>query len=98
MGAKLSKVYNSPQGYWKGIAAIKTLAQAANVSEDATKKWLIKQAIWQIYIPAPKRIPRPKFDVSTPNEVRQADLLFFTTRHPGTWSRTKDLQICFDSR
>jgi len=76
MDAKLVKVYYSPQGYWKGIAALKKLAQAAKVSEDATKKWLIKQAIWQIYLPAPKRIPRPKFDVSTPNEVHQADLLF----------------------
>ena len=76
MDAKLAKVYYSLQGYWKGIAAIKKLAQAAKVSEDATKKWLIKQAIWQIYLPAPKRIPRPKFDVSTPNEVHQADLLF----------------------
>jgi len=76
MDAKLAKVYYSPQGYWKGIAAIKKLAQAAKVSEDAAKKWLIKQAIWQIYLPSPKRIPRPKFDVSMPNEVHQADLLF----------------------
>ena len=76
MDAKLTKVYYSPQGYWKGIAAIKKLAQDAKVSEDATKKWLIKQTIWQIYLPAPKRIPRPKFDVSTPNEVHQVDLHF----------------------
>ena len=40
------------------------------------KKWLIRQALWQIYLPAPKRIPRPKFDVPTPNKVHQADLLF----------------------
>ena len=45
MDAKLAKVYYSPQGYWKGIAAIKKLAKSAKVSEDATKKWLIKQAI-----------------------------------------------------
>ena len=40
--------------------------------------WLKKQAIWQIYLPAPprKRVPRPKFDVATPNEVHQADLLY----------------------
>ena len=40
------------------------------------KKWLVKQALWQIYLPAPKHIPRPKFDVSTLNAVHQADLLF----------------------
>ena len=31
---RLSKIYYSPQGYWKGFAAIKKLAQAAKVSED----------------------------------------------------------------
>ncbi|KAL9954293.1 hypothetical protein ACROYT_G041812 [Oculina patagonica] len=51
-------------------------AEAAKVSEDAAKKWLVKQALWQIYLPAPRYVPRPKFDVSTPNAVHQADLLF----------------------
>ena len=46
------------------------------MSEDAAKQWLIKQALWQIYLPAPRYIPRPKFDVATPNSVHQADLLF----------------------
>ena len=76
METKLAKVYFSPQGYWKGIAAIKKLANAAKVSEDNAKKWLVKQGLWQIYLPAPKHIPGPKFDVSTPNAVHQADLLF----------------------
>jgi len=52
------------------------LAEAANVPEDAAKKWLIKQALWQINLPAPRLVPRPKFDVSTPNSVHQEDLLF----------------------
>ncbi|KAL9957586.1 hypothetical protein ACROYT_G034505 [Oculina patagonica] len=51
-------------------------AEAVKVSEDAAKKWLVKQALWQIYLPAPRYVPRPKFDVSTPNAVHQADLLF----------------------
>ena len=38
--------------------------------------WLKKQAIWQIYLPAPRHVPRSKFDVPVPNEVHQADLLF----------------------
>ena len=74
--AKLSKTYYSPKGYWKGIAAIKNLAAAAKVPEAAATAWLKKQAIWQIYLPAPRQIPRPKFDVAAPNEVHQADLLF----------------------
>ena len=36
----------------------------------------MKHAIWQIYLPATRRIPRPKFNVPTPNAVHQADLLF----------------------
>jgi len=76
MDAKLAKIYYSPQGYWKGAAAIKKLAKAASVPEDSAKKWLIKQALGQMYLPAPRNAPRPKFHVSTPNSVHQADLLF----------------------
>ena len=32
--------------------------------------------MWQIYLSAPRYIPRPTFDVFVPNEVHQADLLF----------------------
>ena len=76
MDSRLSRIYYSPGGYWKGIAAIKKLASAARAPEDVAKDWLKKQAIWQIYLPARRQIPRPKFDVRAPNEVHQADLLF----------------------
>ena len=79
---KLSKIYYSPQGYWKGFAAIKKLAQAAKVSEDVAQNWLMKQALWQVYLPAPRYIPRPKFDVPVPNKVHQADLLYLPHDHP----------------
>ena len=75
MDAKLAKIYYSPQGYWKGASAIKKLAEAAKVPEHFSKQWLYKQALWQIYLPAPRHVPRPKFDVATPNSVHQADLL-----------------------
>ena len=76
MEAKLSKIYYSPQGYWKGLAAVKKLASTAKVEEEVAKRWLAKQALWQIYLPAPRYIPLPKFDVLLPNAVHQADLLF----------------------
>ena len=91
MDDKLADLYYSPRGYWKGLAAIKHLAAAVrvalsqekhsnagktNVSADVVHTWLKKQAIWQIYLPAPRYVPRPKFDVATPNEVHQADLLY----------------------
>ena len=79
---RLSKIYYSPQGYWKGFAAIKKLAQAAKVSEDVTRNWLMKQAPWQVYLPAPRYIPRPKFDVPVPNKVHQADLLYLPHDRP----------------
>ena len=82
MEAKLSKIYYSPRGYWKGLAAVKKLAAAAKASEEVTKKWLAKQALWQIYLPAPRYIPRPKFDVSSPNAVHQADLPFLPHDKP----------------
>ena len=65
MDAKLAKIFYSPQGYWKGVSAIKKLADAAKVPENVAKQWLYKQAIWQICLPAPRYVPRPKFDVST---------------------------------
>ena len=40
------------------------------------QNWLMKQALWQVYLPAPRYIPRPKFDVPVPNKVHQADLLY----------------------
>ena len=77
MDAKLSKIYCSPKGYWNGLAAVNKLAAAAKVAEDVAKSWLAKQALWQIYLTAPRYIPRPKFDVYSPNAVHQADLFFF---------------------
>ena len=73
---KLSKLYYSTNGYWKGYTAISKLADAAKVSENEAKKWLEKQALWQIYLPAPKYIPRPHWTLNKPNKIHQADLLF----------------------
>ena len=72
----MDKVYYSAKGYWKGRAAIHKLSQAAQVSEADAKKWLEKQALWQIYLAPPEYIPRPRWTVSKPNQVHQADLLF----------------------
>ena len=76
MDGKLAKIYYGPGGYWKGFSAVKKLAAAAKVPEETAKKGLVRQALWQIFLPTPRHIPRPRFDVSTPNKVHQADLLF----------------------
>ena len=85
---KLSTLYYSPRGYWKGLAAVEKLASAAKVTEQQAKDWLKRQAIWQIYLPAPGHIPRPKFDVAVPNEVHQADLLFLPQDRVGKYTLT----------
>ena len=74
--SKLSKIYYSPGGYWKGYSAFSKLADAAGVSENEAKEWLKKQALWQIYLPSPRYIPRPHWTVDKPNEIHQADTLF----------------------
>ena len=72
----MEKIYYSPKGFWRGNSATKKLSKEAEVSEKQALEFLKKQAIWQIYLPAPKKIIRPRFDVSAENEVHQADLLF----------------------
>ena len=78
-----SKTNYSPQGYCHQKAG-----RRGKVADDAAKKWLIKQAIWQINLSAPQKNPRPKFDVSTPNTVHQADP-FLPHDTPGRGRRRK---------
>ena len=72
----MSGIYYFTKGYWKGFSAVSKLASAAKVSEEEARKWLEKQALWQIYLPAPKYIPRPHLEVGKPNMIHQADVLF----------------------
>ena len=76
---KLATVYYSPKGYWKGEGAVKKLVHETRVSEKIVKEWLSKQALWQIYLPSPRYIPRPtsvNSDEAVPNDMHEADLLF----------------------
>ena len=76
LSKSMSRICYSTKGYWKGFSAVSKLASAAKVREEEARKWLEKQALWQIYLPAPKYIPRPHWEVSKPNMIHQADLLF----------------------
>ena len=40
------------------------------------KQWLSRQAFWQVHLPAPKRVDRPHYQVTIPNEMHQFDLLY----------------------
>ena len=70
----MQKIYYSPKGFWRGHSAIKKLSKEAKVSEKQALEFLKKQAIWQIYLPAPKRIIR--FDVSAENRRLNAITFF----------------------
>jgi len=54
---KLSSIYYTPNGYWRGLAAIKKLATAAKVSKKVARDWLERQAIWQIIFACPATHP-----------------------------------------
>ena len=55
----------SDDGNWRGKSAIQKLSRA-------------KQPLYQIYLPAPKYLPRPNASMSLfakPNDIHQSDLL-----------------------
>ena len=58
----------------KGLVVIKKLA---DVSKEQAKKILARQALQKIYLPAPKYVSRPKFDVSSLNTIHPAYILFY---------------------
>ena len=46
-------------------------------TKEEAEKWLLKQPLYQIYLPAPKHIPRPNASMSLfakPNDIHQSDL------------------------
>ena len=79
MNKKFNKIYYSDGGYWRGKSAIQRLAKASGSTKEEAEKWLLKQPLYQIYLPAPKYIPRPNANMSLfakPNDIHQADILY----------------------
>ena len=78
MDKKFKQIYYSDGGYWRGKSAIQRLAKASGSMQEEAEKWLLKQPLYQIYLPAPKYIPRPNASMSLfakPNDIHQSDLL-----------------------
>ena len=79
MDKKFNQIYYSDDGYWRGRSAIQTLAKTSGSTKEEAEKWLLKQPLYQIYLPAPKYIPRPNASLSLyakPNDIHQADILY----------------------
>ena len=78
MDKKFKQIYYSDGGYWRGKSAIQRLAKASGSTKEEAERWLLKQPLHQIYLPAPKYILRPNANMSlfaTPNDIHQSDLL-----------------------
>ena len=79
MDKKFNQIYYSDDGYWRGRSAIQKLAKASGSAKQEAEKWLLKQPLYQIYLPTPKYIPRPNASMSLyakPNDIHQADILY----------------------
>ena len=65
MDKKFKQIYYSDDGYWRGKSAIQKLARASGSMKEEAEKWLLKQPLYQIYLPAPKYVPRPNASISS---------------------------------
>ena len=77
MDKKFEQIYYSDDGYWRGKSAIQKLAKASGLTKKVAEKWLLKQPLYQIYLSAPKYIPRPNASMSLfaePNDIHQSNL------------------------
>ena len=76
---KFNQIYYSDEGYWRGKSAIQKLAKATGSTKEEAERWLLKQPLYQIYLPPPKYVPRPNASMSLfakPNDIHQADVLY----------------------
>ena len=79
MDKKFNQTYYSDDGYWRGRSAIQKLAKVSGSTKEEAERWLLKQPLYQIYLPAPKYIQRPNASMSLyakPNDIHQADILY----------------------
>ena len=79
MDKKFNQIYYSDDGYWRGKIAIKRLARASGSTKEEAERWLLKQPLYQIYLPPPKYVPMPNASLSLyakPNDIHQADILY----------------------
>ena len=79
MDKKFEQIYYSDDGYWRGKSAIQKLSRASGSTKEEAEKWLMKQPLYQIYLPPLKYIHRPIASMSLfakPNDIHQADILY----------------------
>ena len=72
----MDKICYYPNHLWKGQKAVKKLKEVSGEKPEAVKRWLSRQAFGQVHLPGPKRVDRPHYQVTIPNEMHQFDLLY----------------------
>ena len=80
MDKEFKQIYYSDGGYWRGKSAVQRLDKASGSMKEKAEKGLLKQPLYQIYLPAPKYVPRPNASMSLfakPNDIHQSDLLVY---------------------
>ena len=65
--SKVDKIYYQPNHLSKGQKAIAKLKELSKEKPKVIKQWPSQQAFWQVYLPAPKHIDRPPYQVTIPN-------------------------------
>ena len=75
MEAKLRDTYYKLEIYGRG-KSYKNVTGVDSQKPKKVKLWLGKQAFWQVNYPGPKHIIRPHYEITTPNEMHQFDLLY----------------------
>ena len=54
MDKKFERIYHSDDAYWRGRSTIQKIAKPSGSSKEEAEKWLLKQPLYQIYLPPPK--------------------------------------------
>ena len=79
MDKKFKQIYYSDNDYLRGKSVIQKLSRASGSMKEEAERWLLKQPLYQIYLPTPKYIPRPNSSMSLyakPNDIHQVDILY----------------------
>ena len=64
MKSKFKQIYYSNDGFLKGKTAKQKLFKVSCSTKEQAEKWLLRQPLYQIYLPPPKYIPRSNASMS----------------------------------
>src|SRR5687767_238495 len=72
----LQRLYYRPEGLYQNVKGLWDACKKAGYSLIDVKKWLDRQAMYQIFRPSPKHIPYASYSkITKPNTVHQCDLI-----------------------